>query len=350
MAEELKSKQTTENTLRDSLEAATKAESAILNSIADAKERLSTELEKLDHDNPSRDKLIGVIRDLAHKTDCSIEELRVQEPLKLMDGKAWSSSRSFLEDGWQTLYRADKLIRRNRKNVWWATWMFELRLKIVELKVYASIVHVELDSLPFLGLEHAPYGTVSIADRLADDAARMVRLDVFRLARVVESYGNCLLGLLHWRCRVSVEGEMLTASLSDNGNARSNSSQRPDESSAGTEPTVRISPQIHLLLQESHALRDRQIAMERQLQQHRTALCERFELRLSMQKLRKTKDLSTETRDHQSDRQKSSEDRDDRIEESTELDRSVQEYVRNTLDRTAKILRLASVAEPRITP
>jgi hypothetical protein len=60
-------------------------------------------------------------------------------------------------------------------------------------------------------MEAAAYGTPTVADWLVDSADRMVRLDLYRMARVVESYANCLLGLIlwreHWRLHSDMNGE-----------------------------------------------------------------------------------------------------------------------------------------------
>lgn len=132
-------------------------------------------------------------------------------------------SLAYMDDAWQTLARAERLLKQHRKNVWWTTWFFELQLKLVELRLFAGFfercivlgvadkgegndhcVSVQFASgdherLPFLGLDAVPHGTPSVADQLLDSAERMVRLDLFRIARIAESYANCLLALSLWR-------------------------------------------------------------------------------------------------------------------------------------------------------
>lgn len=115
----------------------------------------------------------------------------------------FAKSLSFVDDAWQTLSRAEPVLRPSRKNVWWTTWFFELKLKLVELRLFATLPEYALGDdapgtpprLPQLGLEFAPYGTLTLPERLLDSTQRIVRLDLFRMARVLESYANCLLAL-----------------------------------------------------------------------------------------------------------------------------------------------------------
>lgn len=125
------------------------------------------------------------------------------------------SSLSSLKDAWQTLIRAERQLKRHRKNVWWTTWFFELQLKVVELRVFAAVFErvdfevnqAEFDpQLPHIGLQAAPHGTPTIVDRLLDNADRMVRLDLYRIARSAESYANCVLCLALWRACLKGRG------------------------------------------------------------------------------------------------------------------------------------------------
>lgn len=112
---------------------------------------------------------------------------------------------SFVDEAWQTLNRAEPLLIGNRKNVWWTTWYFELKLKLIELKVYAQLCQDDFLAMPHIGLRDIPYGAPTAADRLLENARRMSRLDVFRIARIVESYANILLGLILARRLVSTK-------------------------------------------------------------------------------------------------------------------------------------------------
>ncbi len=100
----------------------------------------------------------------------------------------FAQSLSFVDDAWQTLSRAEPVLRPNRKNVWWTTWFFELKLKLVELRLFAALPEhaaggqsPALPQLPQLGLEFAPYGTLTLPERLLDSTQRIVRLDLFRM-------------------------------------------------------------------------------------------------------------------------------------------------------------------------
>lgn len=86
---------------------------------------------------------------------------------------------------------AEVLLGEQRKNVWWVTWLFELRMKVIELLLFAAF-DTSKEPIPVVDLHFAPRFTATEADRLLHDACRMVRLDVFRLARIVESYAPCV--------------------------------------------------------------------------------------------------------------------------------------------------------------
>lgn len=110
--------------------------------------------------------------------------------------------------------RAERRLRDNRKTVWWSTWFFELQIKLVELRLFMALGRDEIEyPLPVLGPQGAAIGTATLADRLIDNSMRMIRFDVFRLSRVVESYGNCLLALKVWRQRCLPDGPDLPESV-----------------------------------------------------------------------------------------------------------------------------------------
>jgi len=92
------------------------------------------------------------------------------------------------------LDRARPILLRHERNVWWSTWYFERRMKAAELVLWAAVGE-KGGQIPFLGLEAAPSVATTIIDDLMDDARRMVRLDVYRLATVVDCYLNCLRAL-----------------------------------------------------------------------------------------------------------------------------------------------------------
>lgn len=120
-------------------------------------------------------------------------------------------SASYIDDAMQTLARTDRVLAKNRKNVWWKSWYFQLNMKLIELQLFVSLyrrlsIYREEDEsygeavlLPFLGLEQVARGAPTSLDKLLIDADRVVRLDLFRFTQIVESYSNCLLSLSLWR-------------------------------------------------------------------------------------------------------------------------------------------------------
>lgn len=106
---------------------------------------------------------------------------------------------ALLEDSLQSLDRANPILKRHRKNAWWTTWNFELRMKLVEYELRAAFSGSPCNSLPYLGTKDAPCNMPTELDGLLDNSRRMIRMDVYRLARIVESYSSCLLILGMWR-------------------------------------------------------------------------------------------------------------------------------------------------------
>lgn len=146
------------------------------------------------------------LRDVTGTQPVSLQSMAKTIKGKKVDLVEMRTSQAFIDDAWQTSSRASGMLERNRKNVWWTTWFFELRLKLVELDVWLAVLRSgsgvesrKTTLLSHLGLEAAAHGTPTNADLLADNSDRMIRLDLFRMARVVESYSNCLLGLVLWR-------------------------------------------------------------------------------------------------------------------------------------------------------
>ena len=102
-----------------------------------------------------------------------------------------SSSLSYIDDGLQALVRAELLLNQERKNVWWTTWFFELKLKLIELKMFACVSDPEIE-IPVVSMAHTPRGMRSELDRLLLDSMRLSRLDIFRQARILDSYSSSL--------------------------------------------------------------------------------------------------------------------------------------------------------------
>lgn len=104
--------------------------------------------------------------------------------------KALRRAKSLVTDGMRFLNRAEPVLRDRRRNVWWTTWFFERRLRAVAMSVWASVFEINTP-IPFLGLEAAMRTTDTIADTLLEDAIRMIRVDAYRLATIVDAYASC---------------------------------------------------------------------------------------------------------------------------------------------------------------
>lgn len=108
-----------------------------------------------------------------------------------------------LRDAESCLDRAEAVLLTQRKNVFWATWYFQRRMRVIELELWATVGDRPKDPsddhpplpIPHLGLEAAPRRTPTLADELLENAIRMVRLDVYRFATIVECYSQCVLAL-----------------------------------------------------------------------------------------------------------------------------------------------------------
>jgi hypothetical protein len=99
-------------------------------------------------------------------------------------------AKSLVADAMRFLNRAEPVLRDRRRNVWWTTWFFERRLRVIALSIWASVFETNTP-IPFLGLEAAMRKTATLADSLLDDAIRMIRVDAYRLATTVDSYASC---------------------------------------------------------------------------------------------------------------------------------------------------------------
>ena len=104
--------------------------------------------------------------------------------------KALRRAKSLVTDSMRFLNRAEPVLRDRRRNVWWTTWFFERRLRAVAMSVWASVFEINTP-IPFLGLEAAMRTTDTIADTLLEDAIRMIRVDAYRLATIVDAYASC---------------------------------------------------------------------------------------------------------------------------------------------------------------
>ncbi len=133
-------------------------------------------------------------------TPTFIREDLLKEPVDL--SKDCGNLLVQIEDAWQALNRAEPILKRFRKSAWWATWYFELRIKLIEWQLFVSLGSAETTPLPFIGTQAAPWNSPTMLDMFLDNSRRIIRMDVFRLARVVESYSNSLLAIGLWRWKV----------------------------------------------------------------------------------------------------------------------------------------------------
>ncbi len=128
--------------------------------------------------------------------------------------KTWCKAKSYIADAWQALSRAERSLKQFRKNVWWTTWFFELQIKLAELEIFLALLlqpnkkegnqaaRIAVHHLPHLGPEAAAFAVPTLMERLLDNSERMVRHDLYRLARVVESFGNSIQAALLFQLRL----------------------------------------------------------------------------------------------------------------------------------------------------
>ena len=98
--------------------------------------------------------------------------------------------RSLASDSMRFLDRAEPILRERRRNVWWTTLFFERYLRSIAISVWACILDEKMP-VPFLGLESAIYDTTTLADELIEDSLRMISVDAYRLATVIDAYASC---------------------------------------------------------------------------------------------------------------------------------------------------------------
>ncbi len=120
------------------------------------------------------------LRDVAEGTDEN--RLRVDRHFR--------TAKALVQDGLTFLDRADRIFSARRRNVGWMTWYFQRKLTAIGMSIWAAILEKHTP-IPFLGLETAPRGCATTADRLLEDAQRMIRIDAYRLATIVEAYIEC---------------------------------------------------------------------------------------------------------------------------------------------------------------
>lgn len=103
--------------------------------------------------------------------------------------------RALAVDALRFLDRAYLPLVERRRNVWWSAWYFQRRLFAISLILWSSISEGESAPIPFFGLEFAMRLSKTEPELLLEDALRMIRVDAYRLATVVEAYASCICAL-----------------------------------------------------------------------------------------------------------------------------------------------------------
>ncbi len=106
-----------------------------------------------------------------------------------------------VSDSIRFLTRAEKEVLSRRRHLWWNTRFACRKLTAIAMSVWSTVLD-DCIPIPFLGLEAAPRGTPTIADSLLTDSLRMIRVDSYRLATIVEAYAACATAL---HCRLMLD-------------------------------------------------------------------------------------------------------------------------------------------------
>lgn len=124
--------------------------------------------------------------------------IRVSDWIRLQDKpKPRDDDRSDIQrayslacDAMRHLDRAAPILRERRRNVWWTTLYFERRLRAFALQLWttAGIFGTEL---PGINLQTMISGDESEIDWILHSAIRMIRVDSYRLATIVDAYASC---------------------------------------------------------------------------------------------------------------------------------------------------------------
>jgi hypothetical protein len=146
----------------------------------------------------------GIRKSLFHDIRRGLPEGMLDDP---MVGASLTKVRSHVQDAMRFLARAEQLLLARRRNVWWTTWYFQRKLEAICMTVWSSLAE-KGTPIPFLGLEAAPRKTPTEADTLLEDSLRMIRVDAYRLATVVDSYRSTAIAL-HTRLLLDSESMRL---------------------------------------------------------------------------------------------------------------------------------------------
>jgi hypothetical protein len=132
------------------------------------------------------------------------EDLRAKfnDQLKSEREMRLRSVKSLVQDGLSFLDRAERILSMRRRNVWWMTWFFQRKLKVIAMTAWATVLE-KGTPIPYLGLEAAPRDCPTTADYILENTQRMIRIDAYRFATVVEAYASCVKAL---SMRIYLEG------------------------------------------------------------------------------------------------------------------------------------------------
>ena len=131
----------------------------------------------------------------------AITEMRKHPRFEQAQDAKLKEAGALVADALRFLVRAEPVLRDRRRNVWWTTWYFERRLRVIALSLAVTAFDNATTPIPFLGLEAAMRATDTEADHLLLDSIRMIRVDSYRLAPVIDAYISCM-SALDFRLRV----------------------------------------------------------------------------------------------------------------------------------------------------
>lgn len=107
--------------------------------------------------------------------------------------ESWGAVRGYLARAWNHLQHVEQALLARRRNVWWMTWAFQRRMKLISAEIYCRL-GVQGSALPVVGIESMPAGYQTAVEQLLKNSLRMVRHDSYRLATIVDAYAAIALG------------------------------------------------------------------------------------------------------------------------------------------------------------
>lgn len=162
---------------------------------------------RLSNVSPSRFRSEKALTDL-HRAEVRLRAVEVRAVQQLLSkwregelpdleslGRASAKARVAVAQAVAYLDSSEPVLRERRRNVWWTTWYCERKLKSIALSVLMS-ASSRGEVIPFLGLEAAMRDTETEADRLLGEASRMIRIDAYRLATILDAYVDCYFALV----------------------------------------------------------------------------------------------------------------------------------------------------------